>query len=126
MRLSAVLAVAALVVAIPLATDATSLRSLYNSRVVRVELVTRPILSSGNVHTGLPHAGVRYVCRKMSCKYSCGHAMLFRLTLEDGSQWLVHKGPDYGGSGGDTVVTSASHMSGNWNVIRSKDVHGTR
>lgn len=31
-----------------------------------------------------------------------------------GEDYLVHKGPRFGGTGGDTVATSASHMSAKW------------
>lgn len=41
-----------------------------------------------------------------------------RVTLADGSQWLIHKGQDYGISS-DTVVTSARHMSSAWKVSQS-------
>ena len=38
-----------------------------------------------------------------------------RVTLDDGSKWLVHKGSNYGVSS-QTVVTSAGHMSSAWKV----------
>ena len=38
-----------------------------------------------------------------------------RITTETG-KYLVHKGYGYGGSGGDTVVTDARYMSGQWEV----------
>ena len=36
------------------------------------------------------------------------------MTLEDGSKYLIHKGDNYGGRGGQTVVTNARHMSRKW------------
>ena len=39
-----------------------------------------------------------------------------RITTETGNQYLVHKGPGYGGSGGNTVVTDARYMSDKWTV----------
>uniref|UniRef100_A0A3B4X359 Uncharacterized protein n=1 Tax=Seriola lalandi dorsalis TaxID=1841481 RepID=A0A3B4X359_SERLL len=38
-----------------------------------------------------------------------------RVTLEDGTKWLVHKGDGYGRSS-QTVVTDAQHMSRAWEV----------
>lgn len=37
----------------------------------------------------------------------------FRVTLEDGTKWLVHKGDGYGISS-QTVVVDARHMSSKW------------
>ncbi|KAI3360887.1 hypothetical protein L3Q82_012900 [Scortum barcoo] len=48
-----------------------------------------------------------------------------RVTLADGTQWLVHKGQNYGISS-DTVVTSARHMSSAWEVIETKNFGGTK
>lgn len=41
--------------------------------------------------------------------------MLFRVTLRDGSQWLIHKGKNFGISS-QTVVVNARHMGNNWEV----------
>lgn len=41
--------------------------------------------------------------------------MFVRVTLGDGSRWLIHKGKNYGTSF-QTVVTSAEHMSSEWRV----------
>lgn len=38
-----------------------------------------------------------------------------RVTLDDGSQWLIHKGGGFGLSS-QTVVTDARHMSSAWRV----------
>uniref|UniRef100_A0A3P9CMA7 Uncharacterized protein n=1 Tax=Maylandia zebra TaxID=106582 RepID=A0A3P9CMA7_9CICH len=67
------------------------LTDLYNSPVYKAEWMVRP------------HTGVRAV------------------TLADGSQWLIHKGQDYGISS-DTVVTSARHMSSAWKFNGRKKV----
>jgi len=48
--------------------------------------------------------------------YSAGSA--FRVTLEDGTKWLVHKGDGYGIST-QTVVVDARHMSRNWKASHS-------
>ena len=38
-----------------------------------------------------------------------------KVTTESGSQYLVHKGPNYG-KPSQTVVTDAQHMSSKWTV----------
>lgn len=85
------------------------LTRLYNSNVTKAEYVTRPLGSmdyKGGKNVPLAHhAGVR-------------------LTLDDGSKYLVHKGPNYGKSS-DTVVTPASNMKqSNWTTKKSADVSG--
>lgn len=47
----------------------------------------------------------------MLCMFSAG--LVFRVTLQDGSKWLVHKGDDYGKSS-QTIVVDGRHMSNNW------------
>lgn len=42
----------------------------------------------------------------------------FRVTLADGTKWLVHKGDGYGIST-QTVVVAARHMSNNWKASHS-------
>ncbi|XP_015774290.1 PREDICTED: uncharacterized protein LOC107352473 isoform X2 [Acropora digitifera] len=71
-------------------TSKQGLTDLYNSGVVSVEHVTRPL--GGSV--GIKHSGVV-------------------LTTSSGDRWLVHKGSGYGDSS-QTVVTNAKHMSGAW------------
>jgi len=46
--------------------------------------------------------------------------VVFRVTLDNGRKYLIHKGPNYGGSGGNTVVTNAKHMSNKWSASGSK------
>ncbi|KAG7232908.1 hypothetical protein INR49_007976 [Caranx melampygus] len=48
-----------------------------------------------------------------------------RVTLEDGSKYLVHKGDGYGRSS-QTVVTDARHMSSAWEPVSSRDFQGTK
>ncbi|XP_071058595.1 uncharacterized protein, partial [Pseudochaenichthys georgianus] len=84
----------------------SELRRIYNSPVFRAERLKRP-LDGQSVRIGpLSHSGVR-------------------VTLADGSQWLVHKGGDYGVSS-NTVVVAARHMSSAWQVVRTLDFQGTK
>ncbi|XP_036071878.1 uncharacterized protein LOC112136742 isoform X1 [Oryzias melastigma] len=83
-----------------------SLTDLYNSPVMTAERVKRPFGSSGSGSGGFSHTGVR-------------------VTLEDGSQWLVHKGRRYGDAS-ETVVTRAGHMSDKWKVIQTKNFDGSK
>ncbi|KAJ8415770.1 hypothetical protein AAFF_G00403270 [Aldrovandia affinis] len=48
-----------------------------------------------------------------------------RVTLADGSKWLVHKGDDFG-KVSDTIVVDARHMSKKWKIIETKDFEGTK
>ncbi|XP_078686897.1 uncharacterized protein LOC144919347 [Branchiostoma floridae x Branchiostoma belcheri] len=75
-------------------TSQQGLRQLYNSNVVHAEEMRRPLGNSTTMRGPLYHTGAR-------------------VTLEDGSKWLVHKGPDYGVSS-KTVVTDAKHMGDRW------------
>uniref|UniRef100_A0A3B3WML7 Uncharacterized protein n=1 Tax=Poecilia mexicana TaxID=48701 RepID=A0A3B3WML7_9TELE len=84
----------------------SALTDLYNKRVHLAEAMRRPL---GNLPVTLgiiSHCGVR-------------------VTLADGSRWLIHKGGGYGVSS-QTVVTDAQHMSSNWRVIESKNFRGTK
>uniref|UniRef100_A0A3B5B0V0 Uncharacterized protein n=1 Tax=Stegastes partitus TaxID=144197 RepID=A0A3B5B0V0_9TELE len=76
------------------------LTDLYNSPVYQAEWMIRPLESP--VMRQLSHTGVR-------------------VTLADNSQWLIHKGNNYGISS-DTVVSSARHMSSNWRFNGRKTV----
>lgn len=49
------------------------------------------------------------------CTLMADWLCFLRVTLGDGSQWLIHKGGNYGISS-QTVVTSARHMSSDWTV----------
>ncbi|KAJ4919186.1 hypothetical protein JOQ06_026163 [Pogonophryne albipinna] len=72
----------------------SELRRIYNSPVFKAERLKRP-LDGQSVRIGpLSHSGVR-------------------VTLADGSQWLVHKGGDYG-------------VSSNTVVVRTLDFRGTK
>lgn len=82
----------------------SQLTILYNQPVVFAERLTRP-MGSLPVSAGvLSHSGVR-------------------VTLEDGSTYLIHKGKNYGIQS-ETVVVDAKHMSKSWEVTQSKPVQG--
>ncbi|XP_072572847.1 uncharacterized protein [Paramormyrops kingsleyae] len=84
----------------------SGLTALYNSPVYLAEKMTRP-LGTSSVKVGwISHSGVR-------------------VTLGDGSQWLVHKGNDFGISS-QTVVVNARHMGNNWKVVERKNFFGTK
>uniref|UniRef100_A0A673A1G0 Uncharacterized protein n=1 Tax=Sphaeramia orbicularis TaxID=375764 RepID=A0A673A1G0_9TELE len=83
-----------------------ALRDLYNSPVYKAELMYRPFSSSSSAVGPGSHSGVR-------------------VTLGSGSQWLIHKGMDYG-IDSQTVVVSADHMSPNWKTLITRDFGGTR
>ncbi|XP_067366579.1 uncharacterized protein [Channa argus] len=70
------------------------LTRLYNSPVHQAERMKRPMGDSSSWFGPFSHSGVR-------------------VTLADGTQWLVHKGDGYGKSS-QTVVTDAQHMSSAW------------
>uniref|UniRef100_A0A673L7A8 Uncharacterized protein n=1 Tax=Sinocyclocheilus rhinocerous TaxID=307959 RepID=A0A673L7A8_9TELE len=55
----------------------SDLRKLYNSKVFMAEMMTRPLEGMSFQLGKLSHSGVR-------------------VTLEDGTKWLVHKGDGYG------------------------------
>lgn len=48
-----------------------------------------------------------------------------RVTLDDGSQWLIHKGGGFGLSS-QTVVTDARHMSSAWRPVSSREFQGSK
>ncbi|KAK3104486.1 hypothetical protein FSP39_003271 [Pinctada imbricata] len=77
----------------------SGLTSLYNSRVVKVEEVERP-LSGVLGKARLKHNGVV-------------------ATTKDGGRWLIHKGDGYG-KASDTVVVNAKHMSKQWKPVHAK------
>ncbi|XP_031570007.1 uncharacterized protein LOC116304407 isoform X10 [Actinia tenebrosa] len=83
----------------------SGLTRLYNSKVVKVERVKRP-LNGFLGKLGVPHSGVV-------------------VTTASGKRYLVHKGPGYGKSS-QTVVTDAKNMSKKWKVEKSKKVTGAR
>uniref|UniRef100_A0A8C9XGW0 Uncharacterized protein n=1 Tax=Sander lucioperca TaxID=283035 RepID=A0A8C9XGW0_SANLU len=88
----------------------SSLRNLYNSPVRKAEVVRRPLrvwpLSRFAVGP-ISHSGVR-------------------VTLDDGSQYLIHKGRNQGISS-QTVVTSADNMSSKWKATgQSRDFNGEK
>ncbi|XP_019619841.1 PREDICTED: uncharacterized protein LOC109466550 [Branchiostoma belcheri] len=87
-------------------TSQQGLRQLYNSNVVHAEQLKRPLGNSTTMVGPFYHTGAR-------------------VTLEDGSKYLVHKGDGYGVSS-QTVVTDAKHMGDRWVPVgRGHDVKGS-
>lgn len=84
----------------------SDLTNLYNSPVYLAERMQRPLDGMDTSLGILSHTGVR-------------------VTLRDGSQWLVHKGNNFGISS-NTVVTNARHMSSKWRTLSSRNFHGSR
>uniref|UniRef100_A0A671VP67 Uncharacterized protein n=1 Tax=Sparus aurata TaxID=8175 RepID=A0A671VP67_SPAAU len=72
------------------------LTRLYNSKVYKAERMKQPLGSSAVIVGPLSHSGVR-------------------VTLGDESQWLIHKGANFGISS-QTVVTTAKYMGSDWRV----------
>ena len=85
----------------------SGLTAIYNQPVAKVEHVTRPMGSSGG------SANVPFV-----------HHHGAVVTTATGERYLVHKGDGYGGSGGETVVTNARHMSNKWSTTETRSVEG--
>ncbi|XP_018958371.1 uncharacterized protein LOC109088671 [Cyprinus carpio] len=84
----------------------SDLRKLYNSKVFKAERMTRPLKGVTFQVGKLSHSGVR-------------------VTLEDGTKWLVHKGDGFGISS-QTVVVAARHMSNTWTIVETKDFRGSK
>ncbi|XP_039973048.1 uncharacterized protein LOC120783829 [Xiphias gladius] len=84
----------------------SALTRLYNSPVHHAERMKRPLEGTSSWFGPISHSGVR-------------------VTLEDGTKWLVHKGDGYGRSS-QTVVTDAQHMSSDWTPVSSREFHGTK
>ena len=88
-------------------TTQSGLTSIYNQPVTKVEHVTRPMGSSGG------SANIPFVDH---------HGTV--VTTGTGDRYLIHKGSGYGGSGGETVVTNARHMSDKWTTTETRSVQG--
>ncbi|KAJ8290758.1 hypothetical protein GJAV_G00017130 [Gymnothorax javanicus] len=84
----------------------SDLTKLYNSPVYKAERLKRPMDGLSFTLGVLSHSGVR-------------------VTLDDGSQWLVHKGDEYGIKS-QTVVVDAKHMSSKWKIVETKDFGGSK
>ncbi|KAK2845174.1 hypothetical protein Q5P01_011833 [Channa striata] len=84
----------------------SDLTRLYNSPVDYAERMKRPLGDSSSWLGPISHSGVR-------------------VTLADGTKWLIHKGDGYGRSS-QTVVTDARHMSSAWEPVSAKNFGGTR
>uniref|UniRef100_A0A3Q3MVB3 Uncharacterized protein n=1 Tax=Mastacembelus armatus TaxID=205130 RepID=A0A3Q3MVB3_9TELE len=82
------------------------LTRLYNSPVFHAERMKRPLNGFSTWLGPISHSGVR-------------------VTLADGSKWLIHKGDGYGHSS-QTVVTNARHMSSAWTTVSSTEFHGRK
>ncbi|KAI3360886.1 hypothetical protein L3Q82_012899 [Scortum barcoo] len=83
-----------------------ALTRLYNSPVYKAERMKRPLEGTSFVLGPLSHSGVR-------------------VTLRDGTRWLIHKGGNYGISS-QTVVTDARHMSPGWTIVKTADFEGRK
>ncbi|KAK3572209.1 hypothetical protein QTP86_026061, partial [Hemibagrus guttatus] len=87
-------------------SNASDLRKLYNSKVYLADRMTRP-LEGQSFQVGVwSHSGVR-------------------VTLADGTKWLVHKGDGFGISS-QTVVVDARHMSSSWRIRETKNFRGSK
>ncbi|XP_047455613.1 uncharacterized protein LOC125016898 [Mugil cephalus] len=84
----------------------SDLTNLYNSPVYLAERMQRPLDGWPFKLGDISHTGVR-------------------VTLRDGSQWLIHKGHNAGISS-NTVVTDARHMSSKWSTLSTRDFQGSR
>ncbi|XP_073728349.1 uncharacterized protein [Misgurnus anguillicaudatus] len=84
----------------------SDLRKLYNSKVFKAERMTRPLEGMSFQFSKFSHSGVR-------------------VTLGDGTTWLVHKGDGYGISS-QTVVVDARHMSKKWKIVETKNFGGSK
>ncbi|XP_055067765.2 uncharacterized protein [Misgurnus anguillicaudatus] len=84
----------------------SDLTKLFNSKVFKAERMTRPLRGLSFQLSKLSHSGVR-------------------VTLEDGTTWLVHKGDGYGISS-QTVVVDARHMSNKWKIVETKNFGGSK
>ncbi|CAK6978122.1 hypothetical protein L3Q82_012899 [Scomber scombrus] len=82
------------------------LTRLYNAPVYLAERMKRPLAGTAVIIGPISHSGVR-------------------VTLADGSRWLIHKGGGYGVSS-QTVVTDARHMSPDWRLDKTKNFHGRK
>uniref|UniRef100_A0A8C9QXK8 Uncharacterized protein n=1 Tax=Scleropages formosus TaxID=113540 RepID=A0A8C9QXK8_SCLFO len=87
-------------------SNMSDLRKLYNSKVYLADRMKRPLDGTSFILGPLSHSGVR-------------------VTLADGTRWLVHKGNEFGISS-QTVVVDARHMSSNWKVVETKNFRGTK
>uniref|UniRef100_A0A3Q3Q720 LRAT domain-containing protein n=1 Tax=Monopterus albus TaxID=43700 RepID=A0A3Q3Q720_MONAL len=81
------------------------LKGLFNQPVHQAERVARQSQASGSF--GIDHSGVR-------------------VTVANGTRWLIHKGSGYGVSS-QTVVVNADHMGPGWKPISPpKDFGGSK
>jgi len=76
------------------------LKGILGSDVTSATPVARPLDSSGGSSAGI---GEMFGAQHEGMKVETGHG-----------DFLVHKGKDFGGTGGDTVVTPAENMSSAW------------
>ncbi|XP_078027410.1 uncharacterized protein LOC144464452 [Epinephelus lanceolatus] len=78
---------------------------VHDFPVTRAEKVMRPIRSLRFAYGPISHSGVK-------------------VTLEDGSQWLIHKRDT--GTDSQMVVTSAENMSSKWKSVETKEFNGRK
>ncbi|KAG5274579.1 hypothetical protein AALO_G00137860 [Alosa alosa] len=84
----------------------SDLTKLYNSKVYVADRMRRPLKGTTFQIGLISHSGVR-------------------VTLKDGTKWLVHKGDAFGISS-QTVVVDARHMSNTWKIIETKNFQGSK
>uniref|UniRef100_A0A8C9WEN9 Uncharacterized protein n=1 Tax=Scleropages formosus TaxID=113540 RepID=A0A8C9WEN9_SCLFO len=110
-------------------SNMSDLRKLYNSKVYLADRMKRPLDGTSFILGPLSHSGVRRLSPKrlpMNRTELSGHTPYSpRVTLADGTRWLVHKGNEFGISS-QTVVVDARHMSSNWKVVETKNFRGTK
>ncbi|KAG7232906.1 hypothetical protein INR49_007974 [Caranx melampygus] len=95
---------------------------LLNSPVYLAEKMWRPIGSSASSSSG---SFISPFARAISPQHDPSRHSGVRVTLRDGTKWLVHKGDGYGRAS-ETVVTDARHMGPAWKVERTRNFHGRR
>uniref|UniRef100_A0AAY5KEI4 Uncharacterized protein n=1 Tax=Esox lucius TaxID=8010 RepID=A0AAY5KEI4_ESOLU len=84
----------------------SELTKLYNSKVYQADRMKRPLEGTSFQLGPLSHSGVR-------------------VTLNDGTKWLVHKGKGFGISS-QTIVVDARHMGRDWKIVETKNFKGSK
>ncbi|RXN31687.1 mucin-2-like isoform X2 [Labeo rohita] len=82
-------------------SNKSDLNKLYNSKVYMAELFTRPSAFRGMVSQAV------------------------RVTLEDGSKWLIQKEINFGNPS-QPVIEDGRQMSSSWKLKEQKDLNGSK